>query len=288
MAIGSRTYKWSRWATGLANSEAGLKQLYKTSFGYTDTKKKVAAGSATAILGSTATALTPQTITSTSSITQPDVPRALSVVIGGTASSILDSAIVITGLNVEGKTITESFQTTAAGTGTINGSKAFAKVTSVTIPAQAGTAGTVTVGTQNKLGVFHRLFPSNTTVKVISYTTVGGFTGSAAPTIQGAPTVVANEGLVELNLVTPATTPDGTTFLVIAYQYDRWSLGDVNDQPSYFTSTSTSTSSTSTSTTTTPATSTSTSSTSTSSTSSSTSSTSTSTSSTSTSTTTTP
>lgn len=288
MALGNRAYKWASWATGLANSNVGLKQLYKTRFGYTDTKKKVAAGSATAILGSTATATTPQTITSTTSITQPDVPRCLSVVVGGTASSVLDSAIVITGLNVEGKTITESFQTTAAGTGTINGSKAFFRVTSIFIPAQAGTAATVTVGTQNKLGVFHRLFPSNTTVKVVSYTTVGGFTGAAAPTIQGAPTVVANESVLELNTVQPATTPDGSTFLVIAYQYDRWSLGDLNDYPSYFTSTSTSTSSTSTSTTTTPTTSTSTSSTSTSSTSSSTSSTSTSTSSTSTSTTTTP
>lgn len=283
MAIGNRVYKWSRWATGLTNSEVGLKQLYKVMFGYTDTKKKVAAGSATAILGSTATALTTQTITSTTSITQPDVPRCLSVVTGGTSSSLLDSAVVVTGLNVEGKTITESFQVTANSTGTINGSKAFFRVTSVFIPAQAGTAATVTVGTQNKLGVFHRLFPSNTTVKVVSYTAIGG-----TPTIQSAPTVVANEGLIELNTVSPATTPDGSTFLVIAYSSDRYSLGDLNDNPSYFTSTSTSTSSTSTSTTTTPTTSTSTSSTSTSSTSSSISTSSTSTSSTSTSTTTTP
>lgn len=278
-----RVYKWSRWSTGVANSEVGLKQVYKNSFGYTDSKKIVAAGTTTAVLGATATALTAQTISA--NITNPDVPRALSVTVGGTASSILDSAIVVTGTNVEGKVITESFQTTAAGTGTINGSKAFKTVTSVTIPAQAGTAGTIAVGTQNKLGVFHRLFPNNTTVKVVSYTAIG-----SAATLQAAPTVVANETVLERNLVTPTTTPNGTTFLVILYNYDNYSVGDINDNPSYFTSTSTSTSSTSTSTTTTPPTSTSTSSTSTSSTSTSisTSSTSTSSTSVSTSTTTTP
>lgn len=280
MAIGERTYKWSRWATGLANS-LPLKQLYKTSFGYTDTKKIVAAGSATAILGATATTTAPQTITT--NITQPDVPRAISVTPGGTTSQLLDSQVVVTGRNVEGKVITETFQLVPSSSTVINGRKAFKSITSVFVPGQGGTAATVAVGTQNKLGVFHRLYPSNTTVKVVQSTAI-----SATPTIQGAPTVVADEQVIENNLVTPATTPNGTTFLVIAYQYDNWSIGDIDDKPSYFTSTSTSTSSTSTSTTTVPPTTTSTSSTSTSSTSISTSSTSTSTSSTSTSTTTTP
>lgn len=280
--IGHRAYKWSRWATGLANS-LPLKQLYKTSFGYTDTKKIVAAGSATAILGATATTTAPQTITA--NITQPDVPRAISVTPGGTTSQLLDTQVVVTGTNVEGKVITEAFQLVPSSSTIINGSKAFKTITSVFIPGQGGTAATVAVGTQNKLGVFHRLVPGQTTVKVIQSTAI-----SATPTIQGVPTVVANEKTIELNLVTPLTAPNGTTFLVIAYQYDNWSIGDLWDAPSYYTSTSTSTSSTSTSTTTVPpaTTSTSTSSTSTSSTSVSTSSTSTSTSSTSTSTTTTP
>lgn len=273
-------YKMQRWAAGIANSEY-LKNVYKNSFGYTTAHKKVAAGTATAILAATATALTPQTVTT--GITQPDVPRALSVTPGGTTSQLLDTAVVITGRNVEGKVITESFQLVPSSSTIINGSKAFSSITSIFIPGQSGTAATVAVGTQNKLGVFHRLFPNNTTVKVFSSTTVGG-----AITLQGVPTVVANETLIELNTVTPATTPDGSTMLNICYAYDNWSSGDLYDNPSYFTSTSTSTSSTSTSTTTTPPTSTSTSSTSTSSTSSSISTSSTSTSSTSTSTTTAP
>lgn len=283
----NRNWKFSRWTTGLSNSQ-NLKNIYAVSFGYTSAKKKVAAGTSTAILAATATALASQTITA--NITQPDVPRALSVTVGGTAGSVLDSGIVVTGRNVEGKVITESFQFAANATATVNGTKAFQSVTSVFIPGQAGTAATVAVGTQNKLGTYHRLFPNNTTVKV--YQSAGI---ASAVTLQGVPTVVANESVLERNLVTPITTPDGTTFLYICYSFDQWNVpGLLNDgtfgsgEYLYSTSTSTSTSSTSTSTTTTPGTSTSTSSTSTSSTSTSTSSTSTSTSSTSTSTTTTP
>lgn len=280
-----RTKKFTRWTTGLANS-MNLKNIYGVSFGHTSTRKKVSNGTSTAILASTATSTSSQTVTT--GITNPDVPRAISVTVGGTGSSILDSAVVVTGTNAEGKVITERFQTTAGGVGTLNGNKAFMTVTSVFIPAQAGTAGTVVVGTQNKLGILHRLFPNNTTVKIYSSTAI-----ATTPTLQGVPTVVANESVLENNLVTPLTAPDGTTFLFICYAYDQWNApGLLNDGTylagdyMYYTSTSTSTSSTSTSTTTLATASTT--STSTSSTSSSTSSTSSSTSSTSTSTTTAP
>lgn len=289
-----RKRKFSRWSTGLTNSQY-LKNVYSTSFGYTSAMKKVSAGTATAILASTASTTSPQTITS--GISNPDVPRALSVTVGGTAANVLDSTIVITGTNSEGKVITESFLTTANSTGTINGAKAFMTVTSIAWPAQLGTSATITVGTQNKLGVYHRLIPNNTTVKVIQSTPaalVGTSTNAvpALPTIQGVPTVVADATYLENNLVTPLTTPDGTTFLYICYQYDNWKVGDINDGASgqnalYATSTSTSSTSSSTSTSS-LTTSTSSTSSSTSSTSSSTSSTSSSTSSTSTSTTTTP
>lgn len=278
MSIKHGTWPWaSRHSSGTQH----FKNLYNNTFGYTETQKKVAAGSTTAVYGPTATATSAQTITS--GFTQPDVPRALSITVGGTASSVEDSSIIVTGTNIEGKTITESFITTGGSAGTINGSKAFMTVTQLYIPAQRGTAATVAIGTQNKLGVNHRLFNQNTTVKVYSATTVYG-----TLTLQAAPTIVSSEAEIERNLVTPATTPDGSTFYVICYAYDNWSDGtSLNDHPEFSTTTSTSSTSTSTSTTT-ITTSTSSTSSSTSSTSSSTSSTSTSTSSTSTSTTTTP
>lgn len=277
MAISDATAAWAhRWTGGTLN----YKNLYSFSWGYTQTHKKVAAGTTTAILAATAGANSAQTVTT--GITDPDVPRALSVTVGGTAAQVQTCSVIVTGVNVEGKTITESFVVTKGTTGTINGTKAFKNITSVYIPAQLGSGCTFAVGTRNVLGLRHRLFNQNTTVKVYSYATVFG-----ALTLQAQPTVVASEAEIERNTVAPATTPDGTTGLIIAYVFDNWALAPLNDQPEYSTTTSTSSTSSSTSTTTIT---TSTSSTSTSSTSSSisTSSTSSSTSSTSTSTTTTP
>lgn len=277
MAISDQTFPWAdRHASGTLN----YRNIYATSFGYTETKKKVSAGTGSAVLSAVAGASTAQVVTA--GITQPDVPRALSLVVGGTAAGVQSSTVVITGTNVEGKVITENFNTTAGTTGTINGVKAFKSVTSVSIPAQVGTSATFAVGTQNILGLNHRLFRNNTTVKVYSATVHKG-----ALTLQQPPTVVANESAVELNTVSPATVPGGTTFLIICYVFDNWALAPFQDQPEYSTTTSTSSTSSSTSTTT-ITTSTSSTSISTSSTSSSVSSTSISTSSTSSSTTTAP
>lgn len=270
------------WASRMSAGTLHFKNLYNNTFGYTETQKKVAAGTATAILASTSLSSSAATSV-TSGLSDPDVPRALSVTVGGTASSVNTGQVVVTGTNIEGKVITESFIMTIATTGVINGTKAFRTVTQVDAPKQAGSGVTITVGTRNVLGINHRLFNQNTTVKVYSATTVYG-----ALTLQGAPTVVANESSISQNTVQPATTPDGSTFYVIAYTYDNWADGtSANDVPEYSTTTSTSSTSSSTSTTT-ITTSTSSTSISTSSTSSSTSSTSSSTSSTSTSTTTAP
>lgn len=282
-----RRARWNRISMGLTNSQ-NLKNVYNTSFGYTAHKKVVAGASATAVLAASTAPSNGNPTVVTAGITNPDVPRALSVTPGGTAANVLGTPIVVTGTNSEGKVITENFGPTAGATTVVNGAKAFATVTSVSIPAQAGSGVTFSVGTQNKLGVLHRLIPNQTTVKVIQSTTI-----AATPTFQGVPTVVTDGNNLENNLVTPLTAPNGTTFLYILYQYDNWGINFTNDGTSaagnlYHTSTSTSSTSTSTSTTTGTTTSTSSSSTSTSSTSTSTSSTSTSTSSTSTSTTTLP
>lgn len=274
---GYRTHGWARRDTlGTPN----YKNIYSNSFGYTDRSKKIAAASTTAILAATAGANTAQTITA--GITNPDVPRALVLTVGGTAANVQSGTVIVTGYNQEGKLITDSFAVPIGGTGTYNGIKAFLYVTSVFIPAQIGTGATFAIGTQNALGINHRLFKNNTTVKVYTATAAYG-----ALSLQNAPTVVASSESLELNLITPNVAPNGSLIFLIAYAYDNWSIAPVNDLPEYSFTTSTSSTSTSTSTTT-ITTSTSVSSTSTSSTSTSSTSTSTSTSSTSTSTTTTP
>lgn len=261
-----------------------FKNLYNNTFAYTETQKKPAAASNTAIMAATAASVgTDKTVVD--GLTDPDVPRVLKVVPGGTTGDIQESVVTVTGTNVEGKVMTEEFRFAADASSAVEGVKAFRTVTSVNIDAQLSTAATFSVGTTNKLGVNHKLFESNTTVKVYYSETVANPT---VLTMDTEPTVTTDGTQVELNTVLPDTAPDSAKFFVICYAYDYWSDGSsVNDQPEYSTTTSTSSTSSSTSTTT-VTTSTSSTSISTSSTSVSTSSTSSSTSSTSTSTTTVP
>lgn len=272
-----RTYPWAfRHTDGTIN----FKNMHSYSFGYTETSKKVATASTTAVLAATAGATTNTTVLA--GITNPDVPRNLTVTGGGTTAQILDSVVTVNGYNIEGKPISEAFRFAASTGGTVTGVKAFKTVTSVVIGQQSGSGATFAVGTGNKLGANHRLFNQQTTVKVYTQSAAYG-----AYTLQNAPVIVSSEQNVENNTVTPATVPNGSLIYTIGYTYDNWSLAPINDNPEYSTTTSTSSTSSSTSSTTittsTSSTSSSTSSTSTSSTSSSIS-----TSSTSTSTTTTP
>jgi len=269
MAVSDNTRNFSRVVFGSTK----IKNLCKVSFGHTETQNSVAATSNTSVLAATAmTKGAAQTIVD--GITDPDVPRALIAKPAGTAASVGNGVVVITGTNVEGATITDNFQLVDGSTTAINGTKAFKTVTSVLIPAAEAAGATISVGCTNRLGTYHRLFPNNTTVKVLYRTTSYG-----TPTIDSAPTINdADDIYIEKNLVTPATAPDGANIYDIYYIYDNWSVGDIGDQPDWMTTTSTSSTSTST---TTSYTTTSTSSTSISSTSISTSSTSSSTSSTS-------
>jgi hypothetical protein len=268
--IGDRTYRLSRWSQGTLH----LKQFWNMSFGYTATQKKVAAGATTAVLAATATVVVGRTLNSgNATITNPDVPRALTITAAGTAADIAAGDVVITGTNVQGKTIVENFTMANDLAGTVTGIQAFKTVTSIVFPAADGTGATISVGTSNKLGVNHPLFPGKTSVVVLSQSAV-----DATPLQQAVPTVVTDGEQVEYNLITPATTPNGSTFLTIAYWYHNITLDTIDDDPEYATSTSTSSStSTSVSTSTSKSTSTSSTSISTSSTSVSTSSTSTST-----------
>lgn len=273
-----RTYPWSHKFTG---GSIHYKNIYSGSLGYTTPSKKIATASTTAVMAATSAATT--VVTVTSGLTDPDVPRNLTVTPGGTTADIRDSFVTVNGTNIEGKPISEGFKFADQTASAVTGVKAFRTVTSVVIGQQGSSSPTFSVGTGNKLGVNHRLFNQNTTVKVYTSSAVYG-----ALTLQNAPTVVSNEQNLENNTVTPATVPNGSLIFNIFYYFDDWSLAStVSDEPEYSTTTSTSSTSSSTSSTT-ITTSTSSTSVSTSSTSSSTSSTSTSTSSTSTSTTTAP
>lgn len=106
-----------------------------------------AAASATAILA--ATALTDAAQAITADITDPAVPR--SVTVKGNASGITGD-VVITGTNAAGEEITETIALN--GSTAVEGNKAFATITQVDLPAEthAGT-DTVSIGTGTKLGL---------------------------------------------------------------------------------------------------------------------------------------
>lgn len=94
----------------------------------------------------------------TTGITNPDVPRSVSATAGGTATDIKAISVIVAGTNAEDVAITETLPAFTVDTaGTVQGSKAFKTVTSITIPAHDGTGATTAIGRGPKLGIGSRL-----------------------------------------------------------------------------------------------------------------------------------
>ena len=95
--------------------------------------------------------------TITTSITNPDAPRNITATAGGTSANITAVRVVVTGTDVYGNALTETLPAfTAATAGTVTGAKAFATVTSITIPAN-GTGVTTAIGVGSAIGLTRRL-----------------------------------------------------------------------------------------------------------------------------------
>lgn len=246
MAVGDRTYQWAAH-TAWGYPFNFLQNVIEHTFGYTANNKVAANGTAGAVLGSTASATTSQTITA--GITQPDVPRVLAVTSGGSGQST--SNITINGINVEGKPISDVISYNTSGGQTV-GTLVFKRVTSIVYPGQSGTSATLTVDTTNKLGLNHRLQPNFSTAIVIHDTSPinTGAYPVTKPTVEAAPSSSNYDGeFVEKNWVQPATAPNGSNFQYFFYWFHKVLVYPPKDSPEFYsTTTSTSTSSTSTST----------------------------------------
>lgn len=226
MAVNDRVYKYSRATFGNTRSLDETRNIVSVSYAYTNYKKRPAGASTTAVMAATAVAAAGQTFTT--GITNPDVPRALSVTVAAsTGAHIAAGSIVVTGKNVEGKTITESFAVSDDTAATITGVLAFKEVTSVAVPAQDGASVTVAVGTRDILGLNHRV-PSGATYRVVTQTTGGTRAIQSAPSASTQSTT-----LVEANTITPATAPDGTKTFTAHVLFSNWHLDPTNAQPSY-------------------------------------------------------
>lgn len=156
----------------------------------------------------------------------PVIPRNITVTLTGTAGSVSASAIVVTGKNSEGKTITESITPTVGTLGTYSGAKAFAKVTSIAFPAQAGTGVSASVGVGNIFGIGYK---NVTAAAVRLYKKTSSGTESLVN--PGATAVSAVD--IESNTVTLDVTPNSqNAYRVYAVSYN-WHLNPVNNSPAY-------------------------------------------------------
>lgn len=95
-------------------------------------------------------------VTLTTFDAQPDVPRTLSVTPGGTTGDVEACVVTISGTDIFGGSISETFTFAANATGKVTGFKAFASVTSAVWPANCesgGFAATWSIGTEAALGL---------------------------------------------------------------------------------------------------------------------------------------
>ena len=99
-----------------------------------------------------------KTVAADEFVAQPPCARNLTVTVAATtAGHVKAAAIVVTGKNLAGETMTESFTPTADTPATLTGAKAFASVTSVAVPAQDGDSVTVDVGFGQLIGLPYKL-----------------------------------------------------------------------------------------------------------------------------------
>lgn len=145
----------------------------------------------------------------TEEITNPDVPRNLTATAGGTEADIKAIKVTVTGTNAAGEELTEEIgpfvENVAA---TKEGSKAFAMVTKIAIPAHDGEAATTAVGFGEKIGLGVKL-PRDTVI----FAYVENAKESTAPTVKTSSTVLAsntidtNTGMEEKALLVDLHVP---------------------------------------------------------------------------------
>ncbi len=153
-------------------------------------QKSPALGAATAVHAAVTDNGTTQTITT--GITNPAVARNLTATAGGTAGDVKAIQVTVTGTNLAGEVITEALPAfTVNTTGIVIGSKAFATVTSISIPAHDGNGATTAIGTGAKLGLHNELDHN---------TVLFAFLTNIKESV--APTVVTDDNELEKNTIT--------------------------------------------------------------------------------------
>ncbi|MEI7772412.1 MAG: hypothetical protein WCI67_20660 [Chloroflexales bacterium] len=135
----------------------------------------------------------------TTEISQPDVPRTISVT--GNAETCAGN-VVITGQDAAGRPLVATV--TLAGTATITSLAAFGRVASVLLPARAAAANTVSVGVGQGLGLVHTLATNATLMTTLDDGADDG-------------TLSINATDLSKNLFTPEGVLDGAKVVRVLY-----------------------------------------------------------------------
>ena len=115
----------------------------------------------------------------TTGFTDPAVPRNITATAGGTAADVAAVQVIIVGTDYVGEVITETLPAFTLNTaGSVAGAKAFATITSVTVPAMDGVGATVSIGFGDILGL-----PSLLTENTVIAAYLDGVIESTAPTV---------------------------------------------------------------------------------------------------------
>lgn len=143
----------------------------------------------------------------TEGLTDPPEPRSVTATAGGEEADIKAIQVKVTGTNEAGQVITETLPAFTVNTaGTVQGSKAFATVTKVEIPAHDGEGATTAVGLGDKLGL-GEVLDRNTVLRAF----LGG-------TLEGtAPTVAVSSSALESNTVDLDSALTGEAEVVVDY-----------------------------------------------------------------------
>lgn len=138
-------------------------------------------------------------------------PRQIVITTAGATPADAPATATITGVDVLGKTISETVNVAQTAT-TATSTKCFAKVTSITLPAADGVGATLAFGTGTALGLSLPAKSRAGLVALIAEVVAGAkvTTGTMA-----APAAAGPYGAY-----TPATAPNGTNDYAIYYEYD--------------------------------------------------------------------
>ncbi len=115
-----------------------------------------AAAGSTNVLSAHAGATSAATVSVTSFVAQPDVPRNLVITPGGTTADVAECVIVVNGTDFFNDSISESFPFANNTTNSKTGKRAFKTISSIVFPANCedgGFAATWSVGYGEKIGL---------------------------------------------------------------------------------------------------------------------------------------